>query len=172
MPLLIIGNNGKKEIKHEAKPGQWLTSIGDFGRCKFEIPAYQRGFRWTTQQIKELIDDLYEFATSDKKRYCLQNITVRMKQSNPDETVYEVIDGQQRLTAIWILIMACLNSSYGKDLINSLPEYCLVYEGKEKLTEYVKTVDKVIREDPTRGNIKKINVPKDIDSAYIFDAFK
>ena len=39
-----------------------MVSIQTLSDYKFEIPVYQRGFRWTRQQIKELIDNLYEFS--------------------------------------------------------------------------------------------------------------
>lgn len=52
-----------------------MVSIQTLSDYKFEIPVYQRGFRWTRQQIKELIDDLYEFSKdASKSTYCLQNV--------------------------------------------------------------------------------------------------
>lgn len=46
-----------------------LVSIAELldGRYFF-IPAYQRGYRWSNDQMLELLDDLYEFAIRDKKK--------------------------------------------------------------------------------------------------------
>ena len=49
-------------------PGLRLMNIQDLRGLTFEIPAYQRGFRWRWQQIRELIDDLYEFCSGRKKK--------------------------------------------------------------------------------------------------------
>ena len=62
-----------------------MISIRKLNESKFEIPVYQRGFRWTRQQIKELIDDLYELSKdANRSTYCLQNVTVRKKQTKTE----------------------------------------------------------------------------------------
>lgn len=152
-----------------------MVSIRELDGCKFEIPVYQRGFRWTRQQIKELIDDLYEFSINpSKSTYCLQNVTVCKKENEAGDDIYEVIDGQQRLTAIWILAMSYQGSVYGR--ADKTPVYSLVYEEKEELTAYVSSITEHVLENlkTTRHNdadIIGIHPQKDIDSSLIYDAF-
>lgn len=70
---------------------------------KFFIPSYQRGYRWDNEQVEDLLNDLFEFITTSKNRdekYCLQPIVVKQLQ----DLKYEVLDGQQRLTTIFILL--------------------------------------------------------------------
>ena len=43
-----------------------IKSVSELLNMKFFIPDYQRGYRWTTQQVKELLEDINEFAS--KKR--------------------------------------------------------------------------------------------------------
>ena len=73
----------------------------------FIIPPYQRGYRWESRQVEELLDDLLDFVKSLKTKrnrnneghepyYCLQPITVVRHPENAD--TYFVVDGQQRLT--------------------------------------------------------------------------
>jgi len=87
----------------------------------FYIPAYQRGYRWTEKQVGDLLRDLLCFANDNKEDddfYCLQPIIVRpitdenkLKSLFPDypmqelqdKGVWEIIDGQQRLTSIFLL---------------------------------------------------------------------
>ena len=146
-----------------------MVSIRDLNNYKFEISVYQRGFRWTRQQVKELMDDLYEFSKdSSKSTYCLQNVTVRKKVNN-DETIYEVIDGQQRLTAIWLLVMSYIDSKKYDD--EDMPVYSLAYEEKNGLTNYVKEITECIVANPSCVEIININHPSDIDSSFIYDAF-
>ena len=70
-------------------------NVGDI-KGKFKLPDYQRGYRWGALEINLMLDDLYE---SGNKSYCLQPIVV--KKINDD--YYELIDGQQRLTTIFLI---------------------------------------------------------------------
>ena len=60
-----------------------LKSINELFGMNFYIPAYQRGYRWNIQQVKDLLEDIQEFI--DKKKegfYCIQPLVV--KRSIPD----------------------------------------------------------------------------------------
>lgn len=61
----------------------------------FYIPSYQRGYRWSETEVVRLLDDIYQ---NGKKNYCLQPVVVRKK-----EDQYELIDGQQRLTTLYLM---------------------------------------------------------------------
>lgn len=61
----------------------------------FYIPSYQRGYRWSETEVVRLLDDIYQ---NGKKNYCLQPVVVRKK-----EDQYELIDGQQRLTTLYLI---------------------------------------------------------------------
>lgn len=81
--------------------GEYLTSKG----CSFyNIPEYQRGYKWTAANVIQLLEDLKNFKKSDNDQfYCIQNITVT-KQKHKDSWCMNVIDGQQRLTTLFILL--------------------------------------------------------------------
>lgn len=97
-----------------------LLSIAELldGRT-FYIPSYQRGYRWTTKEVTDLLSDLYSFTIGTKKKegefYCLQPVIVQKIEDESivstildgidtaSRDVWEVIDGQQRLTSIYIL---------------------------------------------------------------------
>jgi uncharacterized protein with ParB-like and HNH nuclease domain len=81
--------------------GEYLTSKG----CSFyNIPEYQRGYKWTAANVIQLLEDLKNFKKSDNDQfYCIQNITIT-KQKHKDSCCMNVIDGQQRLTTLFILL--------------------------------------------------------------------
>lgn len=93
-----------------------LKSVSDLLGMKFFIPSYQRGYRWTEQQVKDLLNDVNEFKpekveSKEDTWYCLQPLVVkkmddeRKSECQLDEKDwYEVIDGQQRLTTIFIIL--------------------------------------------------------------------
>lgn len=71
---------------------------------KFFIPSYQRGYRWDDRQVTNLLDDIWSFRLSSENEskesfYCLQPIVVSRKNNE-----WEVLDGQQRLTTIYIIL--------------------------------------------------------------------
>lgn len=69
---------------------------------RFFIPSYQRGYRWGKVEVTALLDDLLEFnnALKNKETYCLQPVVVK----ELNDGSYEVLDGQQRLTTLFILL--------------------------------------------------------------------
>lgn len=114
-----------------------IKTISELLKCNFHIPSYQRGYRWTEQQVTDLLNDINEFspkeiANSDEKTwYCLQPIVVKQK----DENEWDVIDGQQRLTTIY-LILYYLNQRYTEEGRVKLFE--LEYETREGSANYLK----------------------------------
>lgn len=76
----------------------------------FNIPDYQRGYKWDADDVRKLLDDLQKFGDSSPNEeafYCLQNITL-IQNGN----ILNVVDGQQRLTTLYILL------SYYKNVKN------------------------------------------------------
>lgn len=64
---------------------------------KFIIEAYQRGYRWSKDEIEHLLNDIDE--VPDGQKYCLQPIVVK-----DNNGIYELIDGQQRLTTLYLIM--------------------------------------------------------------------
>lgn len=69
-----------------------------FGTGKYVVPVYQREFAWGEKEIAQLIEDVNDF----EGEYCLGTLVVDVR----DGGGYEVIDGQQRLTALFLLLAA------------------------------------------------------------------
>jgi uncharacterized protein with ParB-like and HNH nuclease domain len=68
----------------------------------FLIDDYQRGYKWSTTEVTQLLNDINEF--EENGFYCLQPVVVKRKMDGK----IELIDGQQRITTIYI-ILSCLN---------------------------------------------------------------
>lgn len=81
------------------------NNIGSFKKLKFEIPFYQRAYSWKKQDIEKLINDI-----NTKDGHYLGNIVVK---KNDDKFI--VIDGQQRLTTIYIIFMALKEKPFELD---------------------------------------------------------
>lgn len=81
----------------------------------FYIPHYQRGYRWGEKEVSLLLDDLSEFVKSGTDTYCLQPLVFK-RQENGNK--YRVVDGQQRLTTIWLLM----------SVLGMCPQWTICYE--------------------------------------------
>ena len=104
------------------------TAVGKLLGMNFFIPGYQRGYRWAEQQVNDLLNDINEFEPKNGSWYCLQPLVV-MKKDGKDEK-WEVIDGQQRLTTIY-LILACLGVT---------DKYTIEYETRKDSKEFLEKI--------------------------------
>ncbi|MGV0757422.1 DUF262 domain-containing protein [Empedobacter brevis] len=113
-----------------------LKTVNEILGENFFIPAYQRGYRWTSQQVKDLLNDIAEFTpkenleTGEKTWYCLQPVIVKQI-----EDKWDVIDGQQRLTTIF-LILNYLNQGYAENRRKRL--FSLEYETRNGSEDFLK----------------------------------
>jgi uncharacterized protein with ParB-like and HNH nuclease domain len=99
--------------------------LSQHGASKYLIPSYQRGYKWSsndTGAVTILLNDLNKAFELKKKEYYLQYITVKETKVNQD-TVLELIDGQQRLTTLSILIAVTTNNLEEQDFANDKLDY-------------------------------------------------
>ncbi|WP_432749469.1 DUF262 domain-containing protein [Paenibacillus amylolyticus] len=158
-------------------------SVKDLMRFSFIVPSYQRGYRWGSDQVAQLIDDIYE---EQNKKYYLQPLVISNVAST--ELKWNVIDGQQRLTTIFIIIGA-LNYLNSKDPGNTIHDLSLTmhleYESRKSsaiflrfLTEYKNFTDlpvEALNQERLWETFKcytiEGNVEKNLDFDYMLDAF-
>lgn len=99
---------------------------------EFYIPSYQRGYRWGKDEVTRLLDDVYLNGTNN---YCLQPVVVRKSGDR-----FELIDGQQRLTTLFILLQYIKKEYKPRIKIN----FSLMYETREKSADYLRNIDETI----------------------------
>lgn len=121
--------------------------ISELEKYNFIIPMYQRGYRWTKLNITQLFDDIY----SENKDYYLQPLIVN---NAVDGLGWNVVDGQQRLTTIFIML-SVLKFLFGSADTNS---FTLSYESREQSKEFLnflnnKLLDLVVPEETINEEI-------------------
>ena len=162
-----MGNNIKQYAIGEILDGRY-----------FYIPAYQRGYRWTEKQVGDLLRDLLCFANdskSDEDFYCLQPIiacpiTEEKKLKELFKSVYdknllekgvwEIIDGQQRLTTIFLLYKYLIakkgwNAETLKEEEDGKELYHIFYATREDSATFLESLnlDIIKGEDDFKSNI-------------------
>jgi|LSQX01.1.fsa_nt_gb uncharacterized protein with ParB-like and HNH nuclease domain len=125
-----------------------LKNIYELLGENFYIPAYQRGYRWSAIQVRELLDDIWEFSqqTSDEKSafYCLQPIVV-VKRSQQ----WELVDGQQRLTTLYIILHYLEKEHLRRKLAEAFkkPLYSIEYETRAESATFLENIQSAAQAD-------------------------
>lgn len=83
------------ELKPELKTVGELFADG----TSYIVPIYQRNYAWEDTQIEQLIRDVEDARSENRAEYFLGNLIVMKKEDG-----FEVVDGQQRLTTLYLLL--------------------------------------------------------------------
>ncbi len=89
------------------------TSVGLLlsGDAIFTIPYFQRPYKWLPKRLQQLETDILNLVDGTTDTHFLGALIIHGRPSNPsDPNVYEVIDGQQRLTTAYLYICAAVKT--------------------------------------------------------------
>jgi hypothetical protein len=164
-----------------------IAEIYNGDKATYEVPIYQRNYAWGKDEISTLIQDVYDAFTAKKQTYFIGTLVSFLR----GDKVYEVIDGQQRLTTIYLLLGALGISHQNKltyrarkksnDTIQSLPDFEIdekdngIVEGyefvKDALNEIVPHSCQFAFKNYFKDSVHLIHyqVPKDIDLNHYFE---
>lgn len=106
----------------------------------YEIPIYQRNYAWEKDEISALVQDVYDAYTTDPKRpYYIGTLVSYHK----GDQVYEIIDGQQRLTTLRLIL----------DVLDIQPNNRLTYRARKKSDDTLKSIPQFNIEEKDSGII-------------------
>ncbi len=134
--------------------------VNDIFQKWYRIPEYQRPYVWGTDQVTELLDDVYGACQSNAETQYFLGSLVLKKSTKQDGTTkyeeYDLLDGQQRLTTLLLIIAVirdltpetnqprirtCQDTIYkmaNPDLKS--PERCrIVFDIRDKVRDFVDT---------------------------------
>lgn len=125
-----------------------LKTVNDLLEMNFFVPSYQRGYRWSKRQVKDLLNDIFDFKfendNTKESFYCLQPIVIKecddetKRENDLNGEWYEVIDGQQRITTIHI-ILTFFNKRFTDDFKKDI--FSIKYETREKSEKFLVDLD-------------------------------
>lgn len=158
--------------------GVKLEPVANLLNREFFIRSYQRGYRWHSDQVRDLLDDFKDFAEqpdkSEEEFYCLQPIVVKLLSAAERITlsrfnfakdmVYEVIDGQQRITTITILLHYLAKSLETEIQLEHYP--LITYEVRQKSMEILANFN-----DYIHSSEKSSEMQDNIDFYYMKAAY-
>ncbi len=143
------------------------------GGYEFIIPEFQRPYTWDTDNCDKLWEDIENFidfciAKKKKKdRYFLGSIVVY--KTNPNKDVWSVVDGQQRLTTLFLLIKVLYNSNVSYEALENI-----IYKTDKKTDSVSKKelrLQSKVQTEDSRDfkNIMKKGRPFKVDSKSSFN---
>lgn len=91
-------------IKLSSKINTKTYTIFDaFNQCFYIVPDYQREYVWTEKEVNQLLDDINDEIDETSKEYFIGTVLVSPTEINNQ---FDVIDGQQRLTTLFLILVA------------------------------------------------------------------
>ena len=164
-----------------------IAEIYNGDKATFEVPIYQRNYAWGKDEISTLIQDVYDAYLKSKETYYIGTLVSFHK----GDRIYEVIDGQQRLTTINLVLhsldLTLLNKltyrarKKSNDTILNIPHFKIEEKGagivngfkytKEAINEIIPQIDREKFKDYFQHKVHIIHyqVPKDIDLNHYFE---
>ena len=134
-----------------------MCSIGDLLKYNFVIPSYQRGYRWRGKngEVQALLEDIKEFIENKEKNeeYCLNPIAVKAVKKDNNKEQYNLVDGQQRLTTIYLILK----------YLNEDNNFNINYDTKEN-KDFLEKVNENTSENEYNQNIDYHHIYK----AYVY----
>lgn len=145
---------------NELKPE--LLTVRELFTDQYLVPVYQRNYAWRAEQIEQLISDIQDSVVEGQDDYFLGNLVVIKRDK---ENAFEVIDGQQRLTTLYLLL-AVLEKDGAVD--KSAVGYTgrLQYESRARATEALRRVTEEVDREYVRPQDSMSEVDLGIQEGY------
>lgn len=115
------------------------------------IPNYQRGYKWEIKNVEDLLNDINNI---NENEHCLHNLTII-----ENENKWEIVDGQQRLTTIF-LILKYLGKEY----------YSLSYKIRQNTEDFfnneINDIIKNLKDNKYKKELELFNDMKNKNNNY------
>ena len=127
-----------------------ILSVEELLKLDLVIPSYQRPYKWTEKNIRELILDIQKGIEDANKypNFKYRVGTVILYQEN-DTKPYEIVDGQQRILS-FLLLKLCLNPSFTCSLLSAMfsDKVTLdnLHSNSDRIREWCSSVDDGVKE--------------------------
>ena len=92
------------------EPGRIINDFIEPNKRQYAIPVYQRNYEWSKEQCVKLFADIVQAYKKDKTHFCGSVVYALLKEEH-NIYHYVIIDGQQRLTTIYLMMKAMLDNA-------------------------------------------------------------
>lgn len=119
----------------------------------FNIPIYQRLYVWKSGQITTLLDDLVNSFNKKEDDYYIGGIMLTKNKSQVDGfEKYDVIDGQQRFTTLWLIshILGGELSHFQRYVDEDKPKSRIIFSVRDFANHYFEDMHRGFTDDEER----------------------
>ncbi|REL28656.1 DUF262 domain-containing protein [Thalassotalea euphylliae] len=156
-----------------------LKSITELLPLHFFVDDYQRGYKWTPQQVEDLLNDIDEFTVTQSDFYCLQPVVVKYQapQSNNEKSCWELIDGQQRITTSYMILSFLQHSQFTIDYRTRkssgefLAHYLPGTLQSESWQNYIESYDSELNEQQSSSGLSRCDLDN-VDNYHFYTAYR
>lgn len=89
-------------------PGRIMNNFIEQNKRQYAIPVYQRNYEWSADQCEKLFQDIVVASQRGKEHFCGSVVYSLVRYEN-NINHYIVIDGQQRMTTVYLLLKALMD---------------------------------------------------------------
>ena len=146
-------------MKKEVLPLEEVSINGLFNSSEksiFEVPIYQRNYAWEKEEISALIQDVYDSFAKGLSVYYIGTLVSYHR----GDQVYEIIDGQQRLTTIRLIL----------GVLDVTPRNRLTYRARKKSDDTISSIPKFNKEELDLGITNGFKYAKSAVEDYVSEA--
>lgn len=146
-------------MKKEVLPLEEVSINGLFNssqKAVFEVPIYQRNYAWEKEEISALIQDVYDSFVKGLSVYYIGTLVSYHR----GDQVYEIIDGQQRLTTIRLIL----------GVLDITPRNRLTYRARKKSDDTISSIPKFDKEELDLGITNGFKYAKSAVEDYVSEA--
>ena len=129
----------------------------------FVVPNYQRGYRWSKIDVERLLDDIFTFDEKNNQSYCLQPVVVKSPSQKNGE--FELIDGQQRLTTLFLIY----SHMHARNPDVDIPDFRIRYVTRPNSGEFLSSLSSCVTPD---GFVRPDNSDSNIDFFFMCEAME
>ena len=103
---------------HTHGPEAQIQKLKELNFDQLRIPPYQRPYKWTVNNVNQLIDDIKDFLKDFKEKkqetyrlgtLVLHKVQEKEQDSNQVKEVLNIVDGQQRIITLALMIHQLLD---------------------------------------------------------------
>lgn len=114
------------------EPGRIINDFIEPNKRQYLIPVYQRNYEWSKEQCEKLFEDIILASENDHTHFCGSVVYASLKEEQ-NIKYYVIIDGQQRMTTIYLMIKALYDLAKTDKDKEVMKE---ALENKDKYDEY------------------------------------
>lgn len=157
--------------KVDKLPVGWGTRELFSENFEYIVPMYQRDFAWGEKEIKTLLTDIELFNAPE---YYLGSLVVSKTSSENGKDCFEVIDGQQRLTALFMtlsIVDSFNKKNSGKSDFNLRGDAPIRYECRDRTERFFKKIKEIPFAEFIKDDWDLENKDHEIEVGAIENAF-